>query len=313
MPTAQLLALDWGTTNLRASLMGAEAQLLHTRQDARGVMAVPAGGFEAVLRELCGDWLAQHPGLPVLASGMVGSRQGWVEAPYLPVPSGPAQAAAALTEVPMGFAGAHRLHIVPGVSSQPRPGRFDVMRGEETQVWGCALAGTTRRTAWTLLPGTHSKWVRVDEQGRISQLRTYMTGELYALLCTHGTPGRLMVMGRQDDAAFAAGVALGAAEHAQATQAMFAARTAGLLGGVAGDALPDYLSGLLIGAELASALAALPPAERALPVRLIGTEALCTRYGQALRQLGAGFTVEAPGATERGLWRVALAAGLISN
>ena len=302
--TPRLLALDWGTSNLRASLLGAGAQTLQTRRDARGVMAVPAGGFEAVLRELCGDWLAAHAQLPVIAGGMVGSRQGWREAPYLDLPAGPEQAAAALTIVPFGD---RQLHIVPGACDRPRPGRFDVMRGEETQVWGSVIDGA----GWCVLPGTHSKWVQVDEAGRVLRLRTYMTGELYALLCQHGTPGRLMVPGSSDDEAFAAGLALGAAEHAQATHALFAARTAGLLGGVAGDALPDYLSGLLIGVEIASALAAPGQNLRAAPLCLVGDEALCTRYARALGMLGVESRTALPGATERGLWRVALAAGLI--
>ncbi len=307
MTTPRLLALDWGTSNLRASLLGDGAQALQTRRDARGVMAVPAGGFGAVLDELCGDWLREHPALPLIAGGMVGSRQGWVEAPYLALPAGPVQAAAALTRVELGAG--RRLHIVPGASDQPRPGRFDVMRGEETQVWGSAVAA-----GWCVLPGTHSKWVRVDEEGRVAALHTYMTGELYALISEHGTPGRLMVHGRRDDSAFAAGVALGAAEHAQATMALFAARTAGLLGGMAAEALPDHLSGLLIGIELAAARGALDEAARARPLRLIGDAALCERYARALRLLGAAEpAIEPPGATERGLWRVAQAAGLVKG
>ena len=306
MDIPRLLALDWGTSNLRASLLADGAVALQTRRDARGVMAVPAGGFEAVLRELCGDWLEAHPQLPVIAGGMVGSRQGWKEARYLDLPAGPEQAAAALTPVDIG--GGRKLHIVPGACDQPRPGRYDVMRGEETQVWGNAPAA-----GWCVLPGTHSKWVRVDAVGRVTRLHTYMTGELYALLTQHGTPGRLMVHGRRDDDAFAAGLALGAAEHAQATQAFFAARTAGLVGGVTADALPDYLSGLLIGVEIASALATLAPDERAAPLLLIGDDALCARYTRALRLLGADSRTAPPGATERGLWRVAQAAGLIEN
>jgi 2-dehydro-3-deoxygalactonokinase len=304
--STRLLALDWGTSTLRASLLGDGAQALQTRRDARGVMAVPAGGFGAVLRELCGDWLDAHPQLPVIASGMVGSRQGWQEAPYLELPAGPEQAAAALTAVDLG--GGRRLHIVPGACDQPRPGRHDVMRGEETQVWGSAPGA-----GWCVLPGTHSKWVRVDGAGRVCRLHTYMTGELYALLTQHGTPGRLMKHGRRDDAAFAAGLALGAEEHAQATQAFFAARTAGLVGGVAPDALPDYLSGLLIGVEIAGALATLAPDERRAPLLLIGDDELCGRYARALQQLGADSRTARPGSTERGLWRVALAAGLIEN
>ncbi len=300
MSTPRLIALDWGTSNLRASLLGDGGAVLDTRRDARGVMAVEGGAFEAVLRALCADWLVA--GLPLIASGMIGSRQGWREAPYLGLPAGPAQAAAALMPVPFG---PRVLHIVPGLSDQPRPGRFDVMRGEETQVWGAAP-----RAGWCVLPGTHSKWVQVDAQGRITRFHTCMTGELYALLTQHGTPGRLMVHGQRDDAAFAAGVALGVAEHAQATQAFFAARTAGLLGGFAGEALPDYLSGLLIGVEIAGLRERV---DATTPLPLIGEPALCERYARALAQLGLSGTLAPAGATERGLWRVAQAAGLLNE
>jgi 2-dehydro-3-deoxygalactonokinase len=304
MDTPRLLALDWGSSNLRASLLGPAGQVLHARSSPQGVMNVPPGGFETVLRALCGDWLDQVPGLPLIASGMVGSRQGWQEAPYLALPAGPAQAAAALTPVDLHT---HRLHIVPGVRDEPYPGRHDVMRGEETQVWGSLQVGTA---GWCVLPGTHSKWVLSDAQGRVTRLRTYMTGELYALLAQHGTPGRLMVHGQRDDDAFDAGVALGAREHAQATHALFAARTAGLLGGLAATSLPDHLSGLLIGMEAASALAMLPPAERTAPLLLVGDDSLCTHYARALELLGTPCRTAPPGATERGLWQVARAAEL---
>jgi len=308
---AHLLALDWGTSNLRASLLGARGVVLDTRRGAQGVMAVPAGGFEATLRALCGDWLAALPGLPIVASGMVGSRQGWQEAPYLPLPAGPAQAAAALTVLDLGT---HRLHIVPGARDEPAPGRHDVMRGEETQVWGGMADDRAEGTArWCVLPGTHSKWVRVDAQGRIAALRTWMTGELYALLTEHGTPGRLMTFGHHDAAAFDTGVALGAREHAQATHALFAARTAGLLGGLAPASLPDHLSGLLVGLEVAGALATLAPGERKAPLLLVGEPALCARYARAMQLLGTPSHTAPPGATERGLHRVALAAGLIQE
>lgn len=298
-----MLALDWGSSNLRASLLDDEGRLVESRRDAHGVMSVVNGAFEEALGALCRDWMAARPGLPIMASGMIGSRQGWIEAPYLELPASPEQAAAALATVDLRT---HKLHIVPGLREQIRPNRWDVLRGEETQVWGTAF-GPAGGTA--ILPGTHSKWLGVDGAGRVRSLRTWMTGELYALLSEHGSVARLMQHGRCDDAAFEAGVALGAQEHAQATHAFFAVRTASLVGGVAAASLPDHLSGLLIGIEIAAAL----KEYLGTPLVLIGEPALCQRYERALRLLGAEATIAREGATERGLWRVACAAGLVES
>ena len=147
-----LIALDWGTSNLRASLLDGQGRLVEARSAAGGVMSVPDGRFAETLVALVGDWLREHR-CPVIASGMIGSRQGWKEAPYLACPAGPAQAAAALTPVQLpdqlGV-----LHIVPGLSCAGADGQADVMRGEETQLWGAELAAGT----CCVLPGTHAKW-----------------------------------------------------------------------------------------------------------------------------------------------------------
>ncbi len=202
---AALIALDWGTSNLRASLLDARGQPLETRAAAGGIMAVRNGAFDEALVALCGDWLLQHD-CPLLASGMIGSRQGWKEAPYLPCPAAISDSAGVLTTVAIAGNGAappqRVLHIVPGLQYTDSSGAYDVMRGEETQIWGAALpAGSI-----CVLPGTHSKWAWLDGRGAIGQFRTFMTGELYGLLTQHGILGRLMVFGhdRRDD--FVAGV-----------------------------------------------------------------------------------------------------------
>jgi 2-dehydro-3-deoxygalactonokinase len=128
-----LIALDWGTSNLRASLLGGAGAVLDTRSAAAGVMAVPERRFAEALWSLCGDWLAAHPGCACVASGMIGSRQGWVEAPYVECPAGLDDAAAKLVPVPFGE-GHHHLHIVPGLRCVGDDGQADVMRGEETQL-----------------------------------------------------------------------------------------------------------------------------------------------------------------------------------
>lgn len=297
-----LIALDWGTSNLRARLLGPGGLVLDRRGAAGGVMAVPERRFEAALRGLCGDWIDSHR-CPLVASGMIGSRQGWVEAPYLDCPATLAAAAARLVAVPL--AGGPTLHIVPGLACTGSDGQADVMRGEETQLWGADLA----EGEVCVLPGTHSKWAWMGAGGAIQRFQTYLTGELYALLVQHSILGRLMAPGAARPAALADGVRLGLAEHAHLTHLVFAARTAGLMGTRQADELPDFLSGLLIGAEVGSARQRGTPAS----VTLLGEDALCERYVQALQLTGIDTRAAPAEATTRGQWRLAVAAGLVEG
>jgi 2-dehydro-3-deoxygalactonokinase len=301
MSEARLIAIDWGTSNLRASLLGEGGMVIQTRAAPGGVMAVPERRFEAALRALVGDWI-DGLRLPLVASGMIGSRQGWQEARYIDCPAQLAQAASDLVRIELS--GGAALHIVPGLACRGRDGHYDVMRGEETQLWGAQLE--PGRVA--VLPGTHAKWAWPGDEGTIVRFSTYLTGELYALLTQHGIIGRLMRFGHDDAAAFAAGVELGLAEHAHATHVLFAARTAGLMGEIAPEGLPDFLSGLLIGIEVGSATREAQPAA----VVLVGDEALAGRYAQALAIAGIDdVTLADAQATTRGQWRVAQAAGLV--
>lgn len=300
MTRPALIAVDWGTSNLRASLLAADGRALDHRSAAGGVMAVPDGRFAQALQSLCGDWIDQHA-CPAIASGMIGSRQGWQEAPYLDCPAGLEQAAGRLTRIELTPKVA--LHIVPGLTCLGADGMHDVMRGEETQLWGAELAPGS----CCVLPGTHSKWAWIGEQAEVARFSTYMTGELFGLLTKHGILGRLMQFGHARPDAFDAGVRLGFEQHANATHAIFAARTAGLMDEVAPQGLPDYLSGILIGVEVGSALRAGAPGA----VTLLGDDALCERYSRALQIAGVASTRAADGATLRGQWRVADCAGLL--
>ncbi len=298
----RLIALDWGTSNLRASLLGEGGRVLETRAAAGGVMAVPDRRFADALLALCGDWIDAHR-VPLIASGMIGSRQGWQEAPYLECPAGLADAAARLTRVPV--AGDVVMHIVPGLHVVGPDGLDDVMRGEETQLWGADLAAG--RCA--VLPGTHSKWAWLGEGGQVTAFRTCMTGELFALLSLHSILGRLMVPGGASPPAFEQGVRQGLAAPDQLLHALFSNRTAGLMDRMPGEALPDHLSGLLIGAEIGGAV------RRGVvePLALIGDEALCGRYEVALSLAGLASERVAAGATTRGQWLVAEVAGLLEG
>ena len=307
-PAARLLALDWGTSNLRASLLGEGGRLLDRRAAPGGVMAVPERRFEQALRTLCGDWL-DTLGCPVIASGMIGSRQGWQEAPYVACPATLAQAAAQLTRVPLQGGGV--LHIVPGLTCLGPDGVDDVMRGEETQLWGADL-GPGR---CAVLPGTHAKWAWTGDDGRIDRFQTWLTGELFGLWTRHGILGRLMEFGHESPDDYARGVRLGLAEHASAHHVVFAARTAGLMGRVEPKGLPDYLSGLLIGIEIGSALREEPRGAGAssAPIVLIGDDELCRRYETALSIAGRPSLRAGEEVTLLGQWRVACAAGLVQG
>jgi 2-dehydro-3-deoxygalactonokinase len=245
-----MIALDWGTTNRRAWALGRDGKLLDERSDGEGLLGVKPGDFARSFADFAGSWLGDGRRLPVLMCGMVGSKLGWVEAPYIEAPADLARLARHLHRVP--FDGNARIAIVPGVSCSER-GVPDVMRGEECQVLA-VLAARRLRDAALLLPGTHSKWVRVED-GKLSSFRTYMTGELYNALTSSGTLAQLMEKGDADGAAFDQGVRQVQTEGPGAlTHLLFGVRTQGLFDRLPRTSLASYLSGLLIGAELMDAL-----------------------------------------------------------
>lgn len=311
MTTPYLLALDWGTSNLRASLLDGSGHAIDNRSAPGGVMAVKNGQFSAALLALCGDWITQFE-CPLMASGMIGSRQGWKEAPYLDCPATIVQAAAGLTSVTIETTDTGKpspqLHIAAGLKCVDAAGEFDVMRGEEIQIWGAGLPPQS----CCVLPGTHSKWAWLGNGGEVSHFRTFMTGELYGLLTQHGILGRLMDFEAAQKTfhrdAFGAGVQLGLKGHSQMSHAIFATRTAGLMGRIVPAGLPDYLSGILIGAEISGATLDGKPAGG---VTLIGDDGLCVRYEAALEVAGIDAKRAPDGTTTRGQWLVAVAAGLV--
>ncbi len=262
------------------------------------------GDFGGALARLLGDWTALA--VPRVASGMIGSRQGWVEAPYVTCPAGAASVAAAMSRTPGG-----ELAVIPGVIVRDEAGVPDVIRGEETQVFGAVRED--ERDLLAVLPGTHSKWVHVA-RGRIVEFETHMTGELYAVLLAHSLLGRLADAAHAPDVpgpAFARGVARGLAGGGLG-HLIFGARTLALTGELAPVEVPDWLSGLLIGREIRSARTwANRRGLDAARVRVIGSDALVARYRDALAQ--ADIDAEAgPGdAAVRGIARVARLANLI--
>ncbi len=283
-----MIGIDWGTSSLRAYRLGEDGRVREKRDGAHGILTVPAGGFPDALRRVVGDWLADGE-RRVLLCGMVGSRQGWVEAPYLPCPAGPAEIAAALTPVPFADA---ETRLVPGLVTRDAGGVPDVMRGEETKLLGLLAAGVAGQVC---LPGTHSKWVRLAG-GRVTGFATHMTGEVRAVLLAHSILGRLAAAGEAAfaPAAFGRGVAR-SGEAGGLLHHAFGTRGLGLLGELGEAETASYLAGLLIGHEVR---AALRPGE---PVHLAAAETLAAPYQAALRLLGAECRMHDPDIVVAGL------------
>ncbi|MDV3124091.1 2-dehydro-3-deoxygalactonokinase [Mycobacterium sp. 21AC1] len=314
----RLIALDWGTSALRAWLLGDDARIIAARQRDSGLLSVTTGAdaetrardYARAFADVCADWLEAHPGLPVIACGMVGSAQGWRETGYLTVPTPLAIGAETLTPVPHDHG---ILRLIPGlrVEHGGGAGAGDVMRGEETQLIGIMrLLEEPAGELLVVLPGTHTKWVNIRAH-QVLSFTTAMTGELYGLLTRHGilartaaaTAGATAV----DEAAFARG--LDADTSRGVAAALFGARALVLDNLLEPGSLPDYVSGLLIADEVRHLL---PGHRTDQPIILCGNTDLCRRYAAALERHdvrpAASFTEEA---AALGLWTVAVNAGLI--
>lgn len=287
-----LIGVDWGTTHLRAYLLDEAGEVKARVRSPDGLMSVPPGGFEAALRDAIEDLRAEAPDAPVIMSGMVGSRQGWVEAPYVPPPAGLSALAAAAVRVEAPSVGEVRL--IPGVAvGMDGKSWADVMRGEETEILG-TLDGLGLADAVLVLPGTHSKWVRVDG-GAIRHFRTYMTGDVYGAVAKGTILSRTMGAGG-DAEGFTLGLSMARdlAAAGDLLTRLFTIRAEGLMGRIADDAVPDVLSGLLVGAEVASG------AGEAKEVVLVGASDLSARYAVALRAFGVEVVVAPEEAAARG-------------
>jgi 2-dehydro-3-deoxygalactonokinase len=269
-----MIGIDWGTTSFRAFRIREDGSVRERRTALKGLLNVPDNRFADTLREEIGPWLAageKH----VLLSGMVGSRQGWKEAPYLPCPAAASDVAAALVEIEFDWG---QVKLVPGLSAVDESGVAEVMRGEETQVFGVldAMGGS----GLACLPGTHSKWVRVED-GRIAGFATHMTGESFGALRGHTILGRMMREGPADGAPFDEGVRR-SGDPGGLLHHIFGARALVLAGRLAETDAAAYLSGILIGHEVGAALAG----QTGHVVHVIGTPELTVLYARAISARG---------------------------
>jgi 2-dehydro-3-deoxygalactonokinase len=295
--TAALIGIDWGTSQLRAFRISSSGQILERRQSAQGIAGLRHAQFDDALGALISDWQSKTQAVPILMCGMIGSRQGWREAPYGDCPAELSTLLDTLQPIDTRCGPAL---LVGGLSTQEGNPYRDVMRGEETQIFG-AVASTDRHLCVT--PGTHSKWATVDGR-RIERFRTYMTGELYGLLCRHSSLGWLMEnAGEQphDEDSFLAGVRL-ALQDAQLLHSLFSVRTRGLFQQQPPGALAAYLSGLLIGSEIAAETRQGAPC----PILIIASSQLASLYRAALAAAGRTDVhwVDAGEAVARGLGKL---------
>lgn len=279
---ADWVAVDWGTSNLRAWGIGPDGAVAFEKTSPKGMGKLAREEFPAALAELLEDVAPAYGStLDVLICGMAGARQGWLEAPYLEAPTdlrGLLDSAVRPEMPDRSIAPA----ILPGVCQ--KAGADNVMRGEETQLLGLA-ALNPGFTGVVCMPGTHSKWAQLSGT-RIERFSTAMTGEMFEVLRTHSVlrhslAGDLDGPGRGEG--FAAGAAAGLEHPEQLLGTLFQVRAGSLLSGRQPDWCAGYLSGLLIGTEIGS--------NRHLigdqPVPLIGSPALCALYAQVLDMAGA--------------------------
>jgi 2-dehydro-3-deoxygalactonokinase len=271
--TGSFIAVDWGTTSFRAYQVSPEGKVLDERRSSDGILAVKESAFEQALEQHLAGW---NVSLPVVAAGMITSRQGWIEVPYVDCPAGPKELAKAI--VSRTLASGRMIHFVTGLHMKSESLGHDVMRSEETQVFGSLVSGA----AHFVTPGTHSKWIDV-EGGRIVRFETYVTGESFALYRNHSILGRLMSGESDDMAAFAHGVEKALADPAGLLHSLFSVRSLGLYNELNAEALSSYLSGLLIGTEVAHATS---KRKREGLYLVLASPAIASRYLRAMHMAG---------------------------
>jgi 2-dehydro-3-deoxygalactonokinase len=298
-----LVGVDWGTTAFRAYLIARNGDVLDRKEADAGILKIADGAFGAELDRQIAGFGASGSGLPVLLSGMVGSRQGWREAPYADLPADLETLARQLRslEVP-----GRSVHLVPGLLRRC-PVAPDVMRGEEVQVMG-AMQALAQSQGRFVLPGTHCKWI-VARDDRVVDFFTYMTGEVFAACRDHTILGRLMTGDGADDAAFRRGVHEGGSSGRPGAllHRLFGARTLGLIGDLPQTGLADYLSGLLIGAEIADGTG-----DASEPIVVVAAPALAERYARAAHELGIAATAASGDLATHAYLEIARLAGMVT-
>lgn len=277
MTVAEWIAVDWGTTHLRAWAMHGREVLDH-KQSNDGMGGLDRSGFEPALLRLVDEWLGAGT-TEVVACGMVGARQGWVEAPYQTVPCSPLGTA----PVPV-VRGSPRLaaFVIPGLRQLSPP---DVMRGEETQIAGF-LALNPNWDGVICLPGTHTKWAQISA-GEVVSFQTFMTGEMFAALSTGSVLRHSVSEEGWNEGAFTEALEDTLSKPERLAARLFTLRARDLLEAQPRDVARARLSGLLLGAELAAAR----PYWLGQQIALVGSSQTTAPYAAALENQGVPTTI----------------------
>ena len=308
-----LIALDWGSTRFRGWLLDANGMVLGSFDNELGILKIKDSSFSYIFEKILKSWFKDHGRLPVIASGMIGSLQGWVEAAYVDTPAGIEEFAKHLVYVPSNSNDEYEnqsIAIVPGMNHWDE-GVPDVMRGEETQVAG--LICNQQQIGCCVLPGTHSKWV-FTKSDQIESFMTFMSGEIFSVMVEHSILGRLMDGTERDDDSFTYGCnqALNST-HGLLSQ-LFSARTMGLFQQVEAKGIHSFLSGLIIGSEIKEGISRSFQNSNfsETKVKLIGEISLCTLYKKAFEIAGVQAKLIKNNPVIKGLFQIAKAATLIA-
>ena len=296
--TKAFIALDWGTTSFRAYHVDAGGKVIDQFADAEGILAVKDGAFESVLESHIGSW---DKSLPVVASGMITSRQGWIERPYVDCPASAADLAKAIYQ--HKTSSGRVIHFITGLHLKSATIGHDVMRSEEVQVFGSLDTGAHH----FVTPGTHSKWIDVTDN-RITNFATYITGETFSLMRNHSILGRLMKDDADDEKAFNQGVEKAFADPAGLLHSLFSVRSLGLFDALKPEQLSSYLSGIIIGTEVAHATLS---NDRSAKYVVLASPNIGMRYIRAMKIAGLDVDYGDPLSIVKGEAVIAKQAGII--
>ncbi len=292
------IAIDWGTTSFRAYYVDENGSVINEVAAPEGILSVKDGKFDQALEGHIGSW---DKTIPILASGMITSRQGWIERPYLDCPAGASDLAQAL-HIHKTNTG-RTIHFATGLHYSSKATPHDVMRSEETQVFGSLGTGATH----FVTPGTHSKWIDVTD-GKITKFATYMTGEVYAVLHNHTILGRLITSDNDHEPSFLRGADAAFADPAGFLHTIFATRTLGLFNDLSGDELASYLSGVVIGTEVAHAI---KHHSKNVKYVVLASPKIGLRYVRAMEAAGLKVSYGDPQAIVKGLMEIGRLGGVI--
>jgi 2-dehydro-3-deoxygalactonokinase len=283
-----VIAVDWGTSNFRAFRLQQGGIIAARRSSPRGILYVRKAQFEAVLCEEVGDWLDDGE-KQILLCGMVGSREGWIESDYVPCPVGLSDLVAATVKIPFIRA---QVQLVPGILAPGDNGVPEMIRGEETETMG--ILDTCGGNGLVCFPGSHSKWISLKDN-KIVNFSTFLTGELFAALRKCTILGRIMPTEESNDIdGFDRGV-IRSADPGSMLHHLFGVRSLVLAGLLKEKSSASYLSGLIIGHEVRSAIRA------QVTVHLVGSAQLCSLYARAIRLCGGSASICCGDAAARGL------------